>query len=282
MDFSDNRLRSMHLFWDLPENWCEEDYLKNILDRVEVMLSKLNLTDRFIFIVTSVSDELPLTHSERVVVIQTSDESHEVPCFVDQAFLVFKNYKPFSIEPENLRVIPLGYNKDVPNLKPKQILDRQFDIFFSGQTNYRGVFFKSLSEFKISYPEWKMQVLKAPGFRQGLSPENYSNYLIDSKVALAPRGVSHETFRIYEAMRAGCVVIAERQLPTWFSHGWPIIEVDDWANSGPLISALLSDSENLEAISLRTLRWWSEYCNEDAVARYIVKELTLKLIEGAS
>ena len=115
----------------------------------------------------------------------------------------------------------------------------------------------------------------------GRPPEDYARRLADTKIALSPRGVSHETFRTYEALRAGCVVIAQRQLSAWFTEGWPVIEVDDWSDVGDLADDLLGDSARLEDLSRQSLAWWQEKCSEEAVAHYVVRELAIKLIGEA-
>ncbi len=48
------------------------------------------------------------------------------------------------------------------------------------------------------------------GFRRGLAPQAYGRLLELSQVALCPKGFqSPETFRHFEATRAGCVVLSE-------------------------------------------------------------------------
>jgi len=113
----------------------------------------------------------------------------------------------------------------------------------------------------------------APMFREGIAPADYASVLADTKIALSPRGVSHETFRTYEALRAGCVVIAQRHLPSWFTTGWPVIEVDEWSGIGPLVDGLLKDPAHLAELSEKGLAWWRERCAPEIVGRYIVNEI---------
>ena len=158
---------------------------------------------------------------------------------------------------------------------------RALDVFFAGRPEYRDSFFSNATLAFEDHEDLNVEISKAPGFRLGLSPQDYADRLADTKIALSPRGVSHETFRTYEAMRAGCVVIAESQLSSWFNEGWPVIEVADWEGVGSLTRELLSDPKQLEEISQQSLDWWQEKCSEDAVAHYMVRELSLKLL-GAS
>ena len=270
--------KSLNVFWELPNNWCEEDYLKGVLEHADYLLSNLGLSKRFVFVVTSFSNRLPIRHPERVVVLQTSDEGHEIPTYIEDAFMIFKNYRPFDNSPGNLRVIPLGCNKDVPALSPRVVSERDLDVFFIGRSLiFRKQFFAATQRAFKDRPDLTTKIEEASGFRLGMSPEAYGECLVNTKIALSPRGVSHETFRTYEAMRAGCVVVAERQLPTWFTTGWPVIEVDDWFDIGNLVDDLIDDPVRLNDLSLNTFAWWREECSEEAVAHYIVRQLSLKL-----
>ena len=271
----------LQVIWDLPNNWCEEAHLSGALHHAGLMLQGLGLAERFVFVVTSVSDQIPMKHPDRVVVLQTSDEGHEIPDYLADAFMVFKNYKPFDGLRESLRVIPLGCNKDVPAIPGKPMAQRELDLFFIGRPDFREEFFAGTEAAFSGRDDITFEIGEAPGFRLGRSPEDYARRLADTKIALSPRGVSHETFRTYEALRAGCVVIAQRQLSAWFTEGWPVIEVDDWSDVGDLADDLLGDSARLEDLSRQSLAWWQEKCSEEAVAHYVVRELAIKLIGEA-
>ena len=62
----------------------------------------------------------------------------------------------------------------------------------------------------------------------------------DTKVCLVPRGGSVETYRWFEAMRVGCVVIGEPMPPFWFYKGSPAIEVTDWRTLPSILERLLA------------------------------------------
>ena len=252
-----------------------------VLQAAGHMLKGLGLAERFIFVVTADSHQIEMKHSDRVVVLQTSDEGHEIPDYAADVFMIFKNYQPFVQMPENLRVVPLGCNKDVPKLPRKPMAARALDVFFIGRPEYRESFFGAAISAFDDHEDLNVEISKAPGFRLGHTPQDYAGRLADTKIALSPRGVSHETFRTYEAMRAGCVVIAERQLPSWFNEGWPVIEMADWDGVGGRVRELLNDPARLEDISRQSLHWWREKCSEEAVAHYMVRELSLKLLRAS-
>ncbi len=59
--------------------------------------------------------------------------------------------------------------------------------------------------------------------------EGYSQALMDSRICLAPRGNSAETFRVLEGLRYGCVVVGERLPPFWFYENSPVIQLRTWS-----------------------------------------------------
>ncbi len=101
--------------------------------------------------------------------------------------------------------------------------------------------------------------------------DRYTEIMADTKIALAPRGSSAETYRFFEAMRQGCVVICDRLPPHWFYVGSPAIQIDDWSNLEAEVKALAADPERLVDLHRRSLAWWDEKLSEHAVAQVIAR-----------
>jgi hypothetical protein len=101
--------------------------------------------------------------------------------------------------------------------------------------------------------------------------DRYTEIMADTKIALAPRGSSVETYRFFEAMRQGCVVICDRLPPHWFYVGCPALQIDDWSNIEAEVKALSADPERLADLHRRSLSWWDEKLSERAVAHVIAK-----------
>jgi hypothetical protein len=97
--------------------------------------------------------------------------------------------------------------------------------------------------------------------------DRYTEIMADTKIALAPRGSSVETYRFFEAMRQGCVVICDRLPPHWFYTDSPAIQIGDWANLEA--EALSADPERLADLHRRSLAWWDKKLSERAVAQVI-------------
>jgi hypothetical protein len=101
--------------------------------------------------------------------------------------------------------------------------------------------------------------------------DRYTEIMADTKIALAPRGSSVETYRFFEAMRQGCVVICDRLPPHWFYLGCPAIQIGDWSNLETEVKALSADPERLTDLHGRSLAWWNEKLSEHAVAQVIAR-----------
>jgi len=98
----------------------------------------------------------------------------------------------------------------------------------------------------------------------------YSQRLMDSKICLAPRGTSLETFRYYEGLRYGCVVLTEEQPPHWFYSDAPAIVVDHWDELPSLIPYLLAHPNVLQQKHREALDWWEHVASEEACTDYMV------------
>jgi hypothetical protein len=99
--------------------------------------------------------------------------------------------------------------------------------------------------------------------------DRYTEIMADTKIALAPRGSSVETYRFFEAMRQGCVVICDRLPPHWFYIDCPAIQIDHWGNLEAEVRALSADPERLVDLHRKSLAWWEEKLSERAVAQVI-------------
>jgi hypothetical protein len=90
-----------------------------------------------------------------------------------------------------------------------------------------------------------------------------------SRVCLAPRGNSVETFRLFEGMRYGCVVVCDPQPRRWFYDGAPVVTVTRWRDLPRILDGLLSDEAGLRQRHEATLAWWRERCGEDALGAFM-------------
>ena len=108
--------------------------------------------------------------------------------------------------------------------------------------------------------------------------EEYSELMKQTKIAFAPNGyVSNETFRYFEAAKAGCVILAEERYDYWYYKDAPHITITDWSSVPEVIDNLLSNPEEMEYIREKTLKWWEDNCSPKAVASYIMENVNEKV-----
>lgn len=191
--------------------------------------------------------------------------------------------------PARVFSVPLGFANqvDLPVLPPSR---RPYDISFAGSVVHRerppwspkrwlktpkslsrGAMVGALQRLQQNRPDLRVHLTLTSGYAaiQTSDPLTYSRLLADSKVALVPRGTSFETFRFFEAMRAGCVVVSEALPRRWFYDGAPAIRIQDWSELEEVILPILSDEAEVVRRHRESLAWWREVCSEEAVGAFM-------------
>jgi len=233
------------------------------------------------------------------VLLYISDETASVPFHLTSKFAaIFKNYLPGDFPAERIYSMPLGHVNGVPQCAPVAVNERKYNVFFSGCPQVsRAGFFGILSKLassadRLPVTKWDLMQCAAeseqpsvfdmsgafpgsyihmtPEFLQGLDCATYGKMLQESKIALCPAGwKSAETYRHFEAMRAGCIVVSGPLPNTRLYRDSPIVCLDNWDRLGSTITELLKDEVRMLELQRRTLKWWQEVCSEKAVAEYI-------------
>jgi hypothetical protein len=188
-----------------------------------------------------------------------------------------------------LLAVPLGTFNQLP-LPLVSIEQRSADLFFAGSIEHSHNRFHRLVSPKVrSRREMLSAVRELAGDRPDLSIDlrltdsfadsesspapNYSAAMMQARICLAPRGTAVETFRLFEGLRCGCVVVAPRLPKRWFYDGSPMLELDGWRDLAALVGPLLDDPAALRAAHERSVSWWQERCSETAVGRFIADRL---------
>ncbi len=180
--------------------------------------------------------------------------------------------------------IPLGYHSqdELPQI-PMQ--DRTLDSFFAGElatklppTTYR--YWVSTSKAEARKQLWRVlqQVKRDSEWRIDLDNigvgeivsraaqfNTYSQKMMNSRICLAPRGTMAETYRLYEGLRAGCLVITNRLPDEPFLRGAPVIQVDHWNELPALLRKYARDIDALEKFREASLAWWQNHCHEKII-----------------
>jgi hypothetical protein len=220
--------------------------------------------------------------------------AHYVPGLARAAAGAFRRLRSNRPRPPIL-ALPLGYGNQL-DLPVRPIHDRPHDLFFAGSVEHgsysplspqywmqspkevsRAAMLEAVEEIQQTRPEVNVELSLTSTFALNalywnantediLDAEAYSQRMMNTKICLVPRGTSPETYRYFEALRYGCVLITERLPSRWFYDGSPAIQLDDWRDLPATVDALLADSALLERKQNEALDWWSSRCAPDAVA----------------
>ncbi|MHB8656591.1 MAG: hypothetical protein ACYC91_01350 [Solirubrobacteraceae bacterium] len=106
-----------------------------------------------------------------------------------------------------------------------------------------------------------------------MDPHDYVKSLLATKICLAPRGGSTETFRAFEAALHGCVVISEPLPPAWYYAGFPRLELRTWTQLPEAIDQLLSSPDLLQAMSDAGRHWATHIVSPTAIGRWVANRL---------
>jgi hypothetical protein len=192
-------------------------------------------------------------------------------------------------------MVPLGcFAHFEPDVIP--MCDRDFDFAFLGSVTYnanekkwfhsymespkefaRRVMCESTREISLG-GRWRGFIHATGDMKESISNAlNYADILARSKISLVPRGTCYDTYRFFESLKAGCVVICEPLPKLWFYEGHPGITISDWRDLPQLLDRLLSDPELLERKSQEGIKFYNDHCAQNVVADRMVKFLSVRL-----
>jgi hypothetical protein len=216
---------------------------------------------------------IPKAVSEETALIILSDELYRVPKEIG-ALAVFKQY--VSNQDTTSIPFPLGVRRGFPSLPPKPIAERSIDVGFIGR-NYphRKTFLGELSNHDRLRP-FRLRLT----CETRLSISEFSQFLNDTKISLCLGGNSSpETFRYYESMKLGCVLITPRMPANalYSSHpGIQIDEIDDVDEVAAALESVLQAPERHEAFQEQSLLAWQTQYSPQAIAAMIKRTVESK------
>jgi hypothetical protein len=176
-------------------------------------------------------------------------------------------------------------------LPVKPIRERPYHCFFAGQFQTeparglaslqespkqiaRRAMVKAMLALRESDPRFRLDltVLGSSIYGQDTSNQRtYSERMMDSKICLAPRGSVIDTWRFFEGLKSGCLVVCEPLPEEYYYRGAPVIQIDSWSELEKAIAPFLDDEEALEQWSARSLEFWNNVCGEEAIGRRVAE-----------
>lgn len=212
------------------------------------------------------------------LVIVTSDEEALFPVEVLPRDARHQTWGQYHSRPEFDRVIPIG-----PQPGTQEILDsfgtvaRMGDVYFGGQDTHarRHELLAVIKDMAMEPQRFgNLMWTATTGFRQGLSQDRYLMAMRDTRIAPCPSGPhSLDSFRLYEALAAGCIPVVETHTPhgpEWefwtalFGAECPIPRVESWTVLPALVESLQPGNVWRDARD-RIARWYSGYREDLAI-----------------
>lgn len=191
-----------------------------------------------------------------------------------------------------IHTIPLGYANQADHpLIP--IEERSHDIFFAGSVEHnidghgikqwlgtpkyyaRRQMIASLNTIRRQHPDIQVDVQTRTTFQASMeaSADAYAQRMMNAKICPVPRGTSLESYRLFEALRFGCIPIVEALPSRWFYDHAPVIQIDDWREIEDLVPELVRDPSLLRQKHEAVLHWWNTRCSEHAVGQFIADKI---------
>lgn len=200
-----------------------------------------------------------LARYDWVLGIRTSDEED----LLDIAAVQHPNIRWWLQTPRmdrdyDARVIPLGFP---PHFNQLQEAARNLDVFLAGQDTHD----RRHQAFAALRPGPRRRIEPTPGFTAGMEPAEYVRCMTATKVAPCPAGaVSPDSFRVYEALEAHAVPIADDLSPAYDSTGYwervlpgcPFPILRNYSDLPGYIDDVLRDYPR---IANRTAAYWMRY-----------------------
>ncbi len=189
--------------------------------------------------------------------------------------------------------LPLGYHSQ-EELPQVPMAERSLDLFFAGQVRYdipKGSYryWTSTSKREARMQLWAVLLeLDRTGKwamdlgdiranereTAGATYSSYSEKMMQSRICVAPRGSVADSFRAFEGLRAGCMVVANPLPRDEFMYPEaPILIIDHWREIGRLLDRYAHNINALEDWRARSLAWWHDHLRPEVIARYLAREL---------
>lgn len=271
------RLPQLHLH--LTPECVELPFLASVMVNLHQQFSE-TLWDRYVWVLLSPKTPLDTLGeiTERHVLIYIGNEKGHIPPFFRKAARVFTPYLDFAYAHQNVHVIPLGCNGHMPVLPVLPILQRDLFFSFVGQVlAERLAFIARGLDFLGSvkpYDNLKAYLTFTPRFQSGLSPEAYADILHRSCFAPVPPGISPITFRLFEALRAGCLVVTGPLPPYDYLKDLPALRVSsDWKEFSPFLLGAFKNPRGMSELQQKSRLYYERVCSAEGVARQIASAM---------
>jgi hypothetical protein len=201
----------------------------------------------------------------RVILVHLSDEAFKDDLGAYQyCDAVIRNYRSDLLAGySKIRFIPLGYKAGFTAGAgaAKPAAARKYLWSFAGDAKKltRGPMLQAMAQAGDGF----QHLSEGFGSADALPTDAYRRLMDDSIVVPCPAGWSNlETFRVYEALEAGCIPIVESRPGfdyfTQLLGPHPLPTVASWEDAATLVKRLKAENE-LEPMRQTCAAWWAKY-----------------------
>ncbi len=206
-----------------------------------------------------------LNNLDWAVVILTSDECSQFPVSrlqhrLDRMRVWVQTPRPG--QHGGTRFLPFGPPPDTRKMLGERTgpADRRhLDWVFAGQVNHA----RRQQLVEVLRTMDGGELIPTKGFTQGLERGQYLGLLAQAKVVPCPGGIGGpDSFRVWEALEAGCLPVVDARCPAYTSEGYwrfvlgespPFPVVDNWETFPELLDGLLA---GWPGNAVRAQAWW--------------------------
>jgi hypothetical protein len=180
--------------------------------------------------------------------------------------------------------IPLGYHSQV-QVPIVPMTERRTDLFFAGdikhpvpRTSYKH--WVSTSKFVAREQLWDTLItLKAKGaWNIDVGPnetQSYSERMMSTRICVSPRGTMPETYRSFEGLRAGCLVVGNPVSRESLLYNAPILIVDRWSELESVLMKYARSINLLEEAQTESLAFWNQFLTPQTIAKFVAERLNV-------
>jgi hypothetical protein len=202
--------------------------------------------------------------NKKVILLHISDEfcNDNLEIYEHPAVkLVVRNYIREIKSSKKIITIPLGYVNN-RSLKGnfKKLSERKYTWSFAGSVDKVGRT-EMLQKLCIIEPN-KLKLLQTWSTPTKEEALEYKTTLNESKFIPCPKGMNYETFRVYEALEAGCIPIcvgtgsSEHKVYEQLIGNGVILMAQDWAAAANIINQINSNMSILDQLQDNLTKYW--------------------------
>lgn len=209
---------------------------------------------------------LDLQESNSIILLHISDENGQDPILLynhpSVKHVIRNYYRKDCIDLSKVTVLPLGYGTKASSSTPT-FTERSLMWSFAGSIDRPGRI-EALSTMEALTP-FEKQTKSTFGDPSPLKGSAYTDQLLRSKFIPAFKGFwSLESFRLYEALEAGCIPL---YVPSEGSSGdeyttvlgkSPILAIPSWTQAPKLLEQLSKNAAVMEQHRQDLQTWWKE------------------------